>query len=117
VPTPAETLLCSDCGRNWADSKSPRWKASLTDDGSGTIVYTCTACIERRQPLFSFQLEYVDGRWDVAESRLPFAPKEGDVITLSGDAPWEVYGTRDVAVRPAGKPPRQFFVCRPALAA
>jgi hypothetical protein len=89
----------------------------LSDDGSGTIVYTCAPCVERRQPLFSLQLEYVDGRWDVAEKRLPVAPQPGDVIRLGSDEPWEVCGTRDVPVRPAGKPPRHFFVCRPALAA
>jgi hypothetical protein len=117
VQSTPTSLFCSDCGRTWADVSAPRWRASLSDDGSGLIIYTCAVCIERRQPLFSLQLEYVDGRWDVAETRLPTAPQTGDVIHVRGDEPWTVCGTRNVAVRPPGKPPRQFYVCRPALAA
>jgi hypothetical protein len=113
VPPTPTSLFCSDCGRSWTDESAPRWRASLSDDGSGAIVYTCAPCIELRQPLFSLQLEYRDGSWNVAETRRPTPPEPGDVIQLAGDESWEVYDSRHVPVRPSGKPPRQFFVCRP----
>ncbi len=117
VPSSPATLFCSDCGRAWSHESAPRWRACLSDDGTGGIVFTCAPCVERLQPAYALQLEYVDGRWDVAETRLPTPPCQGDVIRLAGDESWQVCGSREVQVRPAGKPPRQFFVCRPALVA
>jgi hypothetical protein len=115
--SPPASLSCSDCGRSWTHQSAPRWRASLSDDGTGTVVFTCERCVELRKPAFALQLEFVDGGWTVAEARLSVAPQEGDVIRLYDDQSWEVYGTREVPVAPAGKPPRRFFVCRPALAA
>jgi hypothetical protein len=116
-----DALFCAECGRAWHDESEPRWRAVLSADGMGTTVFYCADCMHARQlrklPLYSLQLDYVDGRWNVAETRLPAPPQPGDVIHLAGDEPWEVYGTKHVPVRPAGKPARQFFVCRPAALA
>jgi hypothetical protein len=114
-------LECADCGRPWDDATEPRWRARLSDDGTGCTSFYCSDCMQlralRAQPLYSLQFEFRDGRWSVGETRLPERPKLGDVIDVGGDGTWEVCGSKLVHVRPANKPPREFFVCRPAVAA
>jgi hypothetical protein len=116
-----DQLSCAECGRCWCDESEPRWRAVLCDDGSGATVFYCCECWSARQqrtlPIYSLQLVGTDGRWNVAETRLAAPPRPGDVIRVGGDAPWQVCESRQVPVRPAGKPPRQFFVCRPAALA
>jgi hypothetical protein len=71
-----------------------------------------------RQPnpaRYSFKLVFPDGRWSVDEKRLPIAPREGDVVAIDGFGDWRIQGSERVGARPAGKPPREFFVCAPAV--
>jgi hypothetical protein len=61
---------------------------------------------------YCFKLVFPDGRWALDEKQLPAAPREGDVLGFEG-ASWRIQGAQRVGVRPAGKPPRTFFVCAP----
>jgi hypothetical protein len=63
---------------------------------------------------YSFKLVFPDGRWSVDEKRLPEPPSEGDVVVFDGRGGWRIEGQERIGARPAGKPPRQFFVCAPA---
>jgi hypothetical protein len=70
----------------------------------------------RRNPvLYCFKLVFPDGRWSVDEKQLAVAPRAGDVVEIDGFGNWRVEGSERVGVRPAGKAPREFFVCAPAL--
>ena len=40
---------------------------------------------------------------------------EGDVLGFAGYGDWRIEGSQRVGVKPAGKPPREFFVCAPAV--
>jgi hypothetical protein len=62
-----------------------------------------------------FKLEFPDGRWSVQEKELAAAPGTGDCVDLGADGRWQVQGSRLVPVHPSGQPPREFFVCRPAV--
>jgi hypothetical protein len=63
---------------------------------------------------YCFKLVFPDGRWSVDEKQLSAAPHEGDVLDFAGSGDWRIQGSQRVGVRPAGKPPREFFVCAPA---
>lgn len=63
---------------------------------------------------YSLKLELADGRWDVAETDLSARPRIGDLIDLDDGGRWSVRRSQLVRPRPAGKPPREFFVCAPA---
>jgi hypothetical protein len=63
---------------------------------------------------YCFKLVFPDGRWSIDEKQLPAAPHEGDVLDFAGYGDWRIEGSQRVGVRPAGKPPREFFVCAPA---
>jgi hypothetical protein len=63
---------------------------------------------------YSFKLVFPDGRWSVDEKRLPEPPSEGDVVVFDGHGDWRIEGQERIGARPAGKPPRHFFVCAPA---
>ena len=63
---------------------------------------------------YCFKLVFPDGRWSVDEKQLSAAPHEGDVLDFAGFGDWRIQGSQRVGVRPAGKPPREFFVCAPA---
>ncbi len=60
---------------------------------------------------YAFKLVFPDGRWSVDERELPAAPREGDVLGFDGIGDWRIQGAQRVGVKPAGKPPRTFFVC------
>jgi len=62
---------------------------------------------------YCFKLVFPDGRWSIDEKQLPAAPHEGDVLDFAG-GDWRIEGSQRIGVRPAGKPPREFFVCAPA---
>ena len=62
---------------------------------------------------YCFKLVFPDGRWSLDEKQLPAVPHEGDVLDFGG-GDWRIQGSQRVGVRPAGKPPREFFVCAPA---
>jgi hypothetical protein len=63
---------------------------------------------------YAFKLVFPDGRWSVDERDLPAAPRAGDVLGFDGIGEWRIHGAQLVGVKPAGKPPRTFFVCSPA---
>jgi hypothetical protein len=63
---------------------------------------------------YCFKLVFPDGRWSLDEKVLAAAPHEGDVLDFAGYGDWRIQGSQRVGVRPAGKPPREFFVCAPA---
>jgi hypothetical protein len=63
---------------------------------------------------YCFKLVFPDGRWSVDEKQLPVAPQAGDVLGFAGYGDWRIESSERVGVKPAGKPPREFFVCAPA---
>ena len=63
---------------------------------------------------YCFKLVFPDGRWSIDEKQLPAAPHEGDILDFDGYGGWRIQGFQRVGARPAGKPPREFFVCAPA---
>ena len=63
---------------------------------------------------YCFKLVFPDGRWSIDEKQLSVVPHEGDVLDFAGFGDWRIEGSQRVGVRPAGKPPREFFVCAPA---
>jgi hypothetical protein len=69
-----------------------------------------------RNPIrYCFKLVFPDGRWSIDEKQLPAAPQKGDVLDFAGYGGWCIQGSQQVGVRPTGKPPREFFVCAPAV--
>jgi hypothetical protein len=69
----------------------------------------------RNQIRYCFKLVFPDGRWSIDEKQLRSVPRAGDVVGFDGAGHWRVEGAQRVGVRPAGKPPRTFFVCAPAV--
>jgi len=68
-----------------------------------------------RNPVrYCFKLVLPDGRWSVNEKQLASPPSKGDVVGFEGCGDWRIQGSQSVGVKPAGKPPREFFVCAPA---
>jgi hypothetical protein len=68
-----------------------------------------------RNPIrYCFKLVFPDGRWSIDEKQLPAAPQQGDVLDFAGYGDWRIQGSQRVGVKPAGKAPREFFVCAPA---
>ena len=63
---------------------------------------------------YCFKLVFPDGRWSIDEKQLPTAPHEGDILDFAGYGDWRIQGSQQVGVRPAGKPPREFFACAPS---
>ena len=70
--------------------------------------------MEHAPALYTFKLVFPDGRWWVGEKQLPDPPSQGDVVDFDGYGDWRIEGQQRVGVRPAGKAPREFFVCAPA---
>jgi len=63
---------------------------------------------------YCFKLVFPDGRWSVDEKQLVAQPREGDVVEIEGFGNWRIQSSQRVGVKPAGKPPREIFVCAPA---
>jgi hypothetical protein len=79
------------------------WYVGLLRQATGTIAPVA----------YPLKLEFADGRWDVAESKLASKPQLGDVLRLAnGD--WCVRGRQLVHPSIPGKPGREFLVCAPA---
>jgi|SRR6266508_4944976 hypothetical protein len=75
-----------------------------------------TPASPRRNPArYCFKLVFPDGRWSVDEKQLADTPCRGDVVEIDGLGNWRIEGSERVGVKPTGKPPREFFVCAPAL--
>ena len=64
---------------------------------------------------YAFKLVFPDGRWSVDERELTEAPREGDVLGFDGIGDWRIQGAQRVGVKPAGMPPRRFFICSPVV--
>ena len=62
---------------------------------------------------YSFKLEFADGRWDIAEKEFPEAPTVGELVDFEDGECWRIRRSQVVHARPAGKPPREYFVCAP----
>jgi hypothetical protein len=62
---------------------------------------------------FSFKLQLDDGRWNVDEKVLAVPPRAGDVVSFADGRRWQVFSSQTVRSRPAGKQPREIFVCAP----
>jgi hypothetical protein len=69
-----------------------------------------------RNPIrYCFKLVFPDGRWSIDEKQFASTPRAGDVIGFDGFGNWRIEGAQRVGVKPAGKPPRTFFVCAPVV--
>ena len=98
------------------DDRRRRADALAHIEGYTALLRLPTAQVMEHDPvLYSFKLVFPDGRWSVGEKQLPDPPSEGDLVAFDGvGGDWRVEGQQFVGVRPAGKPPREFFVCAPA---
>jgi hypothetical protein len=67
-----------------------------------------------RPDRYAFKLVFPDGRWSIDEKQLSATPRTGDVVDFDGIGHWRVQRSEHVGVKPAGKPPRRFYVCAPA---
>jgi hypothetical protein len=70
--------------------------------------------VVRQKVRYVFKLVFPDGRWSIDEKQLADRPAAGDVVVFEGHGGWRIEHEDRVGVRPAGKPPREFFVCAPA---
>jgi hypothetical protein len=63
---------------------------------------------------YCFKLVFPDGRWSVDEIQLTAEPRRGDVVEIDGRGNWRIESSQRIGAKPAGKPPREMFVCAPA---
>jgi hypothetical protein len=104
-------LLAIDCD----DDRRRRSDALAHIEGYAALLRLPTGQEMDAQPvLYTFKLVFPDGRWSVGEKELADPPHEGDVLGFDDYGDWRVEGQQLVGVRPAGKPPRELFVCAPA---
>jgi hypothetical protein len=97
------------------DERDRRAAALAAFEGYTALLREPTRAAPNRNLIrYAFKLVFPDGRWSVDERELPAAPREGDVVGFEGIGRWRIYGAQRVGVKPAGKPPRTFFVCSPA---
>jgi len=96
------------------DERTRRAAALTAFEGYTALLREPTQPAAGRNPIrYAFKLVFPDGRWSVDERELPAAPREGDVVGFEGIGNWRIEGAQRVGVKPAGKPPRMFFVCSP----
>ncbi|HZR96056.1 MAG TPA: hypothetical protein VFA56_10195 [Gaiellaceae bacterium] len=95
------------------DERQRRADALLHIEGYTALLRQPTTLSMHPAARYSFKLVFPDGRWSIDEKQLPARPAEGDVVVFAGTGGWRVEGHQHVSVRPAGKPPREFFVCAP----
>ena len=97
------------------EARERRESALAAIEGYTALLREPVAQAPIRNPIrYCFKLVFPDGRWSIDEKQLPAAPHEGDVLDFDGFGDWRIQGSQRVGVRPAGKPPREFFVCAPA---
>jgi hypothetical protein len=97
------------------DERQRRAEALAHIEGYTALLREPTALFADRAPIrYSFKLIFPDGRWSVDEKQLTNPPNEGDVVVFEGYGGWRIQGQQRVGARPAGKAPREFFVCAPA---
>ena len=97
------------------DDRRRRAEALSHIEGYTALLRLPTAQVMDHEPaLYTFKLVFPDGRWSVGEKALADPPHEGDVVGFDDFGDWRIEGQQLVGVRPAGKPPRELFVCAPA---
>ena len=97
------------------DERQRRAEALAHIEGYTALLREPTSQFFDRAPIrYSFKLVFPDGRWSIDEKQLTNPPNEGDVVVFEGYGGWRIQGHQQVGVRPAGKAPREFFVCAPA---
>jgi len=105
-----------ELGRIDTDEERTRRADALELIEQYTVLLREPAPRPRLNPMrYCFKLVFPDGRWSVDEKQLTMEPREGDVVEIDGQGNWQIQGYELVGVKPAGKPPREFFVCAPAL--
>jgi hypothetical protein len=98
------------------DERERRAAALSAFEGYTALLREPTQPAAARNPIrYAFKLVFPDGRWSVDERELLSAPREGDVLGFDGIGDWRIQGAQRVGVKPAGKPPRTFFVCSPVI--
>ena len=96
------------------DERERRAAALSAFEGYTALLREPTEPSAGRNPIrYAFKLVFPDGRWSVDERELLAAPREGDVLGFDGIGDWRIQGAQRVGVKPAGKPPRMFFICSP----
>jgi hypothetical protein len=97
------------------DDRQRRAGALLHIEGYMALLREPTSQTMHGEPVrYSFKLVFPDGRWSIDEKQLLGRPSQGDVVVFEGTGGWRIEGQQQVGVRPAGKAPREFFVCAPA---
>lgn len=98
------------------DERERRAAALSAFEGYTALLREPNRPAQTRNPIrYAFKLVFPDGRWSVDEQELSAAPREGDVLGFDGIGKWRIHGAQRVWVKPAGKPPRTFFVCSPVV--
>ena len=96
------------------DERERRAAALTAFEGYTELLREPNPSAAGRNPIrYAFKLVFPDGRWSVDERELLAAPREGDVLGFDGIGDWRIQRAQRVGVKPAGKPPRTFFVCSP----
>jgi hypothetical protein len=97
------------------DERQRRLDALAHIEGYMALLREPTTQYMLREPVrYSFKLVFPDGRWAIDEMQLADRPVAGDVLEFENFGGWRIEGEQRVGVKPAGKPPREFFVCAPA---
>ena len=103
-----------ELGRIDQDEERTRRAAALELIEQYTLLLREQAPPALKLARYCFKLVFPDGRWSVDEKQLVAEPREGDVVEIEGFGNWRIQSSQRVGVKPAGKPPREIFVCAPA---
>ena len=97
------------------DERQRRIDALAHIEGYMDLLREPTAQYMLGEPVrYSFKLVFPDGRWAIDEKQLVGRPHAGDVVEFENFGGWRIESEQRVGVKPAGKAPREFFVCAPA---
>ncbi len=97
------------------DERQRRVDALAHIEGYMELLREPTAQYMLGEPVrYSFKLVFPDGRWALDEKQLTDRPNAGDVVEFENFGGWRIESEQRVGVKPAGKAPREFFVCAPA---
>jgi hypothetical protein len=97
------------------DERQRRLDAISHIEGYMELLREPTAGYMLSEPVrYSFKLVFPDGRWAIDEKQLADRPHAGDVVEFENFGGWRIESEQRVGAKPAGKAPREFFVCAPA---
>ncbi len=97
------------------DERQRRIDALAHIEGYMELLREPTAQYMLGEPVrYSFKLVFPDGRWAIDEKQLVDRPHAGDLVEFENFGGWRIESEQQVGVKPAGKAPREFFVCAPA---